>query len=274
MNLFSKKIAEGGIVRQGVETNDMELLKQAIAIPLPLPQLSTLEVIRQEKINYVPEVPPENFEHLSKLKTLAGISVKSLVEYDQKSAEYQIVEPYITAGFRHIIKCGSIEKFAYSASLKGHVQVFRNPSDHYGFSTLPVYETGTFQGIRYVGDIPEFALDNLDKFNIVWDRLHIQTFQTLPISWGPGDLRKYDHDNISGIFTIIPQYTLTIHSAIPLPVQYNDPVVIDLRKTDPVLVAWLDYPQIEWGKEKTIVHNHNSIGFVIAVWDNDKEFEL
>ena len=68
MNLFSKKIAEGGIVRQGVETNDMELLKQAIAIPLPLPQLSTLEVIRQEKINYVPEVPPENFEHLSKLK--------------------------------------------------------------------------------------------------------------------------------------------------------------------------------------------------------------
>lgn len=92
---------------------------------------------------------------------------------------------------------------------------------------------------QYVGDIPEFALDNALK--------------AIKIGLSP----------------------ITVHSMNELPVERI--------KTDPIMVGWhgltpsaiqllqgerfLVFPDI---KERAMT----SIGFVIAVWDNDKELEI
>lgn len=106
------------------------------------------------------------------------------------------------------------------------------------------------ESVLYGGDIPEFALDRLDA------------------------LRR-----------IGPDWPLTIHSNLPLPVQVSEA----LPRVDPVLIAWPHLPRritvdrsgrllrdTGFGKRDEWLRDNDpgGAGIVVAMWDMDKEVTL
>ena len=127
---------------------------------------------------------------------------------DEKSIRKCLELKLIDSGFIWFLTLESILRFKFHATLRG---------DYGIFSQLKY---------QYIGDIPEFALDNAVK----------------AISLGI-------------------EY-ITIHSNQNLKVG-------ERAKTDPLLVGWFSEP---WFRGD--YSNLKQEGFVIAIWDNDKELEL
>jgi hypothetical protein len=88
---------------------------------------------------------------------------------------------------------------------------------------------------KYVGDIPDFALDNMEKAK----KAGIKHF--------------------------------TIHSNLPLPVKRAEKML----KSDPIMIGWTENPTIKVDATGSIKRMSRNIeGVVIAVWDGDKETAL
>jgi hypothetical protein len=89
------------------------------------------------------------------------------------------------------------------------------------------------RAVIYAGDMPEFALDNLTKAK----EAGISIF--------------------------------TVHSMMPLPITFERV----LPQIDPVLLGWMENPQIDWTSKRTkILPGLQAV--VIAIWDKDKELEV
>lgn len=97
------------------------------------------------------------------------------------------------------------------------------------------YGAGSDVAIVYRGDIPDFALDRIEEAQ----QVGIEMF--------------------------------TMHSNEPLP------VITVLAKVDPVVIGWTDCPFIHLDPKTNRVDDYDKIestGFVIAMWDIDKELQL
>src|SRR3990167_1025380 len=87
-----------------------------------------------------------------------------------------------------------------------------------------------------------------------------------------GDMPRFALDRLEGALRVMrgteQDPIVTIHSNEPMPV-----AEIDLRPIDPVMVAWLTHPHIV-RVGTYCVPTTPAIGFVIAMWDMDKELSL
>ena len=118
---------------------------------------------------------------------------------------------FIEAGFLWTITNRQILHFKHHANIRGN----------------GIHHHGAF--CRYVGDIPDFALDRAHRIC------------NLGITY------------------------LTIHSMSPMPVER--------MYSDPVMVGWSGDPELREGNIGWIILSPVE-GFIIAVWDNEKELEI
>ena len=161
------------------------------------------------------------------------------------------------AGFIWTVNGNIVEKFKYAGLVAEHERDFSKEAykDQLmsrmslmanafgGLSPIVSSGGGIFASrvVRYVGDLPDFAMDNMMKAAAIGIRY------------------------------------FTIHSNEPLPVEE-----IDLKAIDPLLIGWLNRPQIV----KAHSDNHDKAfdqlwharkedyGVVVAAWDLDKEITL
>ncbi len=219
--------------------------------------MNTIETVKESTFTPQEYLLTKEMEHLKRLSTLTSIRPLTYEEYYRKSAEYSITKPYIEAGFRFFITGKSIVKFPYSASLGKENTYLIDNKKNKEVTTTNVHGE-KYEKILYAGDIPEFALDRLELFNKVWDSIY----------------------NIPLVNSNIVHYTrspaITIHSMSPLPIITERVKIRDIPKVDPVLVGWLKDPRLVFDKGKTQLwgEDSQSLGIVLAVWDNDKELEI
>ncbi len=129
---------------------------------------------------------------------------KSIERWKLEIAEHDLIW-YITAK--------AISKFKYHVNLIGGAITF------YG------------DGVRYVGDLPDFALDRAE----------------LALSLGIE--------------------MITLHSMLPLPIKRVH--------IDPVMIGWLQHPAFFMHVDnRPHSCNDSAEGVVLAIWNNEKEFEL
>ena len=209
--------------------------------------MNALEIVKNQ--TFVPKELIESPEllHEAKLGRVAHIYTENLKAYNRQQEKFKLFKPYIDKGFRYFVKASIIELFPYAASFGETCQyTISLKSDKYVRTTCVHGEK--YEKIIYTGDIPDFALDR-------WEYISKIRYETQE--------RPCD---------------VTIHSVNPLPIRTENVKIFSLAKVDPVLIAWLSPIRLIfnghntrlWDKEA----NEDTIGIVLAVWDNDKELEL
>jgi hypothetical protein len=205
----------------------------------PEPILKTHEIVRGCLVKV--EEPQHN-QHITRLAKFSLIAEDEVKSIQHKQDEKKLVDRMRVAGFPYAVRGSIVQKFEVTAGV------------NYGFHN-------GYYGITYCGDIPEFALDRLEKFYaslVVKATFHAG--EILP--WGSPATKEM-------VIAHIP--FVTIHSNDKdLPIK-----TFDMRKVDPVLIGWPKRTFMSIGDaQQAIWLDNKEIGFVIAVWDNDKELEL
>ncbi len=180
---------------------------------------TTVEIIKQITQNTNPVLSEG---HIAKLDRVLGRGV-------YQSAERKLfVENARKLGFNIFVEPKSVLRFKYHASLLGET-VFRNT-----ITSCDCY--------RYSGDVPDFALDNIQKV-------------------------KECRANSLG------HLNMTVHSMEYLPVEIKRiPVMVD-----PVVIWWENsqvcfYKCFRTWKISDLFKN--SLGVIVAIWDKDKELKV
>jgi len=191
------------------------------------PNVGTITTVR-ENIVKIAEVRvfTEHEKRLAKFNTALAYHIEKERE---KIIENGEIAECLKANIGYPVKGNIIKKFKYYA----------------GVNMALGEKDVDYSGLRYVGDIPDFALTRIENFILMFKRRLV--LSVLPDAW------------------LTP--LVTIHSNIFLPVEH-----IDLHPIDPVVIGWKKY---ETGSQR-ISYNDllGEIGFVLAVWDNDKELEI
>ena len=181
---------------------------------------STVEIARNNLVNEIPIVAvSDHIRNLAQYNSEAralvesGETAKCLIEKRQF---------FIDNGFNYIVLPKIISSFKYHAGIKQGIQI--NRDDH--------------TRVSYVGDIPEFAIERLNKFDKLW-RARL----------------------------MCSEYLLTIHS--------NQEMPIKIMPIDPILIGWVKARSCFYNERLYDIQNTKDVlGVVIGVWDNDKELEL
>lgn len=123
--------------------------QQEVVDKLVQPVKSTATLVKE--LGYqLTDTHIQRLEHLKKLRQVTGSYSRAL------SAE--ALQKYVDAGFRWFVGADFVRQFRY------HAEVFSASAWNF-LSVVEQIEKGRFSGRRviYVGDIPDFALDNLLK---------------------------------------------------------------------------------------------------------------
>ena len=140
-----------------------------LVVPVEAPVvLSTSEIIG-ESIKRI-QVPVNNV-HLAKLATVIHI------DYNQMNMPFltgSLIRSFIEDGFVWMVDESFVKKFKYVAGV-GNDMV---PVVHAGNNTIRRNAT---EHVRYIGDIPDFALDRIHQIKPHNTSLTIHSNQPLPI---------------------------------------------------------------------------------------------
>ena len=205
MNLFKKTIT-------------MQEVAGIKAIP------STVEIARSNLINEIPLVTvSDHIRNLAQYNSEAS----ALVETEEVTKQLIVKRQFfIDNGFNYIVSPKIISSFKFHAGVKQGIRISRDNRT----------------SVSYVGDIPEFAIERLNKFD-----------------------KLFAYDWRVRMFT--PEYILTIHS--------NQEMPIKIIPIDPILIGWVKARSYFFQERLDQIQNAQDIlGIVIGVWDNDKELEL
>jgi len=118
----------------------------------------------------------------------------------------------------------------------------------------PVTTPDREQMLVYAGDLPDFAMDNMEELALRYEAANtwyytIHTNLDIPIEYCP-----------------VPQQYSPSHQRR----LEQQAARARLQHFDPILVAWPECPRIIAGKKGAQVQSSN-VGIVVAMWDMDKE---
>ena len=197
-------------------------MKKVAVLEAETGQRSNIDILKelayQESLS--PRVSLETDPHTLRVKRALGMRVAT--SGGPKRMNQAVAKKLAEADLVWKVDRSFVMGIKYAAAIKG-------------LELVRYVKSGRWHGqaFKYVGDIPEFALDNMDA----------------AVKAG---VRHF-----------------TVHSSQPLPVKKTS---ISLPRTDPVLIGWTENPDIRVAKDGTIRRmSRNVEGVVVAVWDGDRE---
>ena len=193
----------------------------------------------------------EHRKKLSKVTEQIDITLDD-INYHKYLVSFQ--ESYLSEGFLPISP-DIVTKLKYSAMIRETGLIERKSFNREKIN-YTVHDNEGY-GLLYSGDIPDFSLNNIERFDSI--NPHAAIF--------------------------------TIHSNEPLPITKLKPKITSMREilfgVDPVVLGWLNHPSITFKGDRSILdslkHSFRMYGkkyldfhnaFIVAIWDNDKELEI
>jgi hypothetical protein len=129
--------------------------------------LDTIQIVRSHiKEEPVEEVLSTRIDHLKRLATVTN-DRDLLARFRQDQTNKDTIAQLRNRGFTLFVDDSIVKRFAYCASILGGSVIGYHLDDPYG--------------IRYAGDIPDFALDRISSARTVLIYMTIHSTQPLPV---------------------------------------------------------------------------------------------